>query len=296
MRFSLAKTVTFIPVLGLSAALSVQAANEQTTGGQGSTGASAQQQSDRNQASMRDVRASKLIGMNVRNAQGEDLGEINDLVIDVNNERVHYAILAFGGFMGMGEKLFAYPVRVLSMGANGDALVLNVDKDRLKRAPGFERDRWPDWQAENGYRSDVDRYYGPTLQVEAKPNMLLRRASDLLDADVTDAAGEDVGDVNDMVVDLSSGKVQYVVVELERGWGDPDRLTLLPVRAFKANARDDEDLVLRLDQQQVATAPGFAKNRWPDLDRNYSDELNAWFDNFDLDRDQATAGSSGNAR
>ena len=72
----------------------------------------------------------------------------------------------------------------------------------------------------------------------------------------TDVLGPDnaqVGDVNDMVVDLSSGKVQYVVVELERGWGDPDRLTLLPVRAFKANARDDEDLVLRLDQQQVAT-------------------------------------------
>jgi hypothetical protein len=216
----------------------------------------------------------------------------------VNNQRVHYAILAFGGFMGMGEKLFAYPVRTFSVGRDGEALVLNVEKERLKQAPGFERDRWPDWTAEDGYRGEVDRYYGPKVQLEARPNMLLRRASELLDADVTAAAGgDDIGDIEDMVVDMSNGEVQYVVAELEEGWGRPDRLTLLPLAAFQHRGQDDDNLALRLNQQQVATAPGFPQDRWPDLDRDYRSELQTWFDNFGLDDATARAGSDdGNTR
>jgi sporulation protein YlmC with PRC-barrel domain len=294
MRFSLAKTVAWIPVVGLSAALCAHAANDGSTGNPSvNSGASTAQQSNQQRINAQHVRASKLIGMEVRNAQDENLGEINDLVVDVNNQRVHYAILAFGGFMGMGEKLFAYPVRVFSMGREGDALVLNVEKERLKAAPGFERDRWPDWQAEDGYRTEVDRYYGPTVQVEPKPDMQLRRASQLLDADVA-ANGEDVGDVDDMVVNLSNGQVQFVVVELEEGWAQPDRLTLLPLRAFQHTLQNTEDLTLRLSRNQVATAPGFAKDRWPDLDREYRTELDAWFDNLDVN--EATAAGGGAER
>ena len=296
MRFTLAKTATILPVLGLSAALSAHAANDAATGNQSQTGAAAvRQQGQSAQATAHNMRASKLMGMHVRNAQGEDLGEINDLVVDVNNERVYYAILAFGGFLGMGEKLFAYPVRAFSIGRDGESLMLNVDKDRLKQAPGFDRDRWPDWQAENGYRNEVDRYYGPKVQLDPRPNMLLRRASNLLGADVT-AADDDVGDVEDMVVDLSDGKVQYAVVEFDRGWGDPERMMLLPLRAFQRGAKDGEDLALRLDRQQLATAPGFPKSRWPDLERSYSDDLSAWFDGLGLDRDEATAGANENGR
>jgi sporulation protein YlmC with PRC-barrel domain len=297
MRFNMTTIATLVSAIGLSAAMAAHAqdAADRAPASPGAT--AAQQQNDELRAGARNARASQLIGMEVRNAQGENLGEINDLVVDVNNERVHYAILAFGGFMGMGEKLFAYPVRVFSVGRDGEALVLNVEKERLKQAPGFERDRWPDWTAEEGYRGEVDRYYGPTVQLEPRPNMLLRRASELLDADVTAAAGgDDIGDVDDMVVDISNGQVQYVVVDLEDGWGQSDRLTLLPLRAFRHGGQDEDDLALRLNQQQVASAPGFQQNRWPDLDRDYRSELQAWFDNFGMD-DTARAGSdNGNTR
>ena len=123
------------------------------------------------------MRASQLIGKNVENSQGENLGEIKDLVIDVNNERVFYAILEFGGFLGLGEKLFAYPVRSFNQtSADTDKLVLNVDKDKLKAAPGFARDSWPDWLA---YGKQVDKYHGETVKLKSVPNQKLVRASSL---------------------------------------------------------------------------------------------------------------------
>lgn len=105
---------------------------------------------------MRDARASKLIGMDVRNPQNERLGEIKDLIIDVRNGRVQYAVLSFGGVMGLGDKLFAYPVAAFKTAADRDELVLNVDRDRLKEAPGFERSRWPNLRQ---YAADVDRFF-----------------------------------------------------------------------------------------------------------------------------------------
>jgi len=88
----------------------------------------------------RDMRASELIGSGVRNARGENLGEIKDLIVDVNNDRVHYVVLSFGGFLGFGDQLFAYPVRMFTQAADGDKLVLNVGKADLKAAPGMDKD------------------------------------------------------------------------------------------------------------------------------------------------------------
>ena len=66
----------------------------------------------------RDMRLSQLIGKDVRNAQGEDLGDIKDVILDINNGRVHYVILSFGGVLGLGDKLFAYPMRAFSPASN----------------------------------------------------------------------------------------------------------------------------------------------------------------------------------
>lgn len=292
MELYRSKSVALIPAIGLGVALSVNAAADSSVNavqqGGAQQNAAAQHSGQRSDASMHGARASDVIGMNVRNQRGEDLGEINDLVIDMNNERVHYAILAFGGIAGLGEKLFAYPMHVFTRAPDGESLVLAVDEERLEAAPGFERDQWPDWQQEEGYRAQVDRYFGPTVQVEPRPNMLLRRASELLDADVT-SADEDVGDVEDLVIAMPGGQVQFAVVELDRGWSEPDRLTLLPLRAFERSRQQGDNLALRLDRGQVATAPGFPADNWPDLNAGYRGELNAWFDNFDMDDASADA-------
>ena len=104
--------------------------------------------------------ASKLIGESVINQQNEDLGNIRELVIDAQSGRVAYAVLSFGGFLGMGTKLFAMPWGAFEFSVDRDKLVLNVDKEKLKSAPGFEKDaKWPDF-ADRAWGQSVYNYYG----------------------------------------------------------------------------------------------------------------------------------------
>jgi len=111
---------------------------------------------------MNHARISTLEDMHVRNAAGEDIGKIRDLVIDVNSGKVVYAALDFGGFLGIGDKLFAVPWHSLQVkGTDKDQyLMLNITKERLKEAPGFDKNHWPD-TANATWASDVDQFYGP---------------------------------------------------------------------------------------------------------------------------------------
>jgi sporulation protein YlmC with PRC-barrel domain len=110
-------------------------------------------------------RASKLIGTDVENPQGETLGDIEEVVIDPQTGHMAYAVLSFGGFLGMGEKYFAIPWEALApktpttKGAQYDRFVLNVDKEKLKNAPSFNKDNWPD-MADRSWGAQVYSYYG----------------------------------------------------------------------------------------------------------------------------------------
>src|SRR5215468_259363 len=89
------------------------------------------------------IRGNSFIGANVENPQGQNLGDIKDIVIDRASGRIAYAVVSFGGFLGMGEKLFAVPWGAFSQKADKDTFVLAVDKERLKNAPGFDAHNWP---------------------------------------------------------------------------------------------------------------------------------------------------------
>ena len=105
--------------------------------------------------------AASIIGNKVVNAGGEQLGNIKDLVIDLDDAQIAYAVLSFGGFMGRGDKLFAIPLEALTFDTRANQVVLDVDKDVLKNAPGFDKDKWPDTaQYEAGWLLDIYEYYG----------------------------------------------------------------------------------------------------------------------------------------
>lgn len=89
------------------------------------------------------VRASEFIGKNVKNQQGEKLGSVEDLVVDLKSGEVRYAVFAAGGFLGIGSKLFAIPLSEFSIAAEGKELALAADKERLQKAEGFKKDNWP---------------------------------------------------------------------------------------------------------------------------------------------------------
>jgi len=103
--------------------------------------------------------ADTLTGDKVVNFQKEDLGTIEHLMIDLESGRVAYAVLSFGGFLGMGDKLFAIPWSSLAIDTVEHQFILNVDKELLKAAPGFDKDRWPN-MADHTWGAKVYTYYG----------------------------------------------------------------------------------------------------------------------------------------
>ena len=104
------------------------------------------------------VKASSIIGTSVVNAQGDNLGDIKEVVIDPATGRVAYSVVSFGGFMTMGEKLFAIPFSAFEYDAAENEYVLDVSKDRLEAAPGFDSDNWPS-MADEKWNRDVYKYY-----------------------------------------------------------------------------------------------------------------------------------------
>ncbi|MBB4658577.1 PRC-barrel domain-containing protein [Parvularcula dongshanensis] len=103
--------------------------------------------------------ATSIIGDDVRNDAGEALGSIKDIMLDTSTGRIEYAVLQFGGVMFVGDKLFAVPWDQFTVDTAKKELVLNVPKERLKDAPGFDKDNWPNF-ADQAYRTELSGYYG----------------------------------------------------------------------------------------------------------------------------------------
>ncbi len=102
---------------------------------------------------------SKLSGDSVRNAEGEDLGKVKDFMVDLGNGNIIYTVLSFGGFLGMGNKLFAVPWEALRVDTEDKNFVLDVDKEVLKNAPGFDKNDWPS-SADRDFINRVHTHYG----------------------------------------------------------------------------------------------------------------------------------------
>ena len=116
-------------------------------------------QTDPGRKLRRILSASTISGDKVVNPAGEKLGEIKELMIDLPSGRIAYAVLSFGGFLGMGETLFAVPWNALTVDEDQKQIVLNADKEQLKNAPGFDKDDWPD-MVNIRWGTQIHTYYG----------------------------------------------------------------------------------------------------------------------------------------
>ena len=103
--------------------------------------------------------ADTLIGEDVYNRQDEDLGDIKEIMLDMRQGQVAYAVLSFGGWLGMGDKLFAVPWQALQLDTVNKRFLLDVSKEHLKNAPGFDKDNWPD-MASTEFTTQIHNFYG----------------------------------------------------------------------------------------------------------------------------------------
>src|SRR5271170_646822 len=112
--------------------------------------------------------AASLASDAVRNKIGEKIGSITDIMIDLPSGRIAYAVLSFGGFLGFGEKLFAIPWDALTLDEDNKCFILNVYRDTLENAPGFDKNCWPD-MADASWGIGIHDYYGQKPYWERYP-------------------------------------------------------------------------------------------------------------------------------
>ena len=105
------------------------------------------------------VSAGKLTGYRIRNERRQDLGTVEEILIEVSTGRVLYALFAFGGVLGIGSKLFAVPWEGLSFDADHREFILDVDRELFESAPGIDPNHWPD-MSDPAWVAELYRFYG----------------------------------------------------------------------------------------------------------------------------------------
>ena len=243
------------------------------------------------------LRANDILGMNVRNAQGEKLGDVKDLMVDFEHPaRIRYAALDYGGFLGIGDKLFAVPWQSMKLRHDADNnqrmfLELDADKDSLKNAPGFDKDHWPNF-ADNHWADEVHKHYrvhteNANVDVDVKKapaksdknvaTALIRRVSKIQGIEVKNEENQKIGKVEDLVMNANNGSVRYVALSFGGFLGIGDKLFAVPWDAVRLeyDAKDKKDcLIFDVTKESLSNAPGFDKDHWPNFaDPKWSAEV-----------------------
>ena len=103
--------------------------------------------------------SSSLCKDDIKNATGEKIGSVKDIMIDTETGQVEYYVVSVGGFFGLGDELHAVPPQALRVDTQDECLIMDVTKERMENAPGFDQDNWPN-TADNTFRDKVYGHYG----------------------------------------------------------------------------------------------------------------------------------------
>lgn len=107
---------------------------------------------------MRMLSANTLQGTDIKSPNGDSLGDIKDVMIDLTTGRVAYAVIAFGGLLGIGTKLFAVPLQALKQDAGNKCFIMDTTEEQLENAHGFDKDHWPDF-ADRNWQTELHKHY-----------------------------------------------------------------------------------------------------------------------------------------
>jgi len=258
------------------------------------------------------LRTSDIIGLAVKNKNHEDVGKINDLVIDMKTGEVRYAALSFGGVAGLGSKLFAIPWQSMTFmygepnKANSRHFMFDVSKEQLENAPGFDSSRWPN-VADPSWSTAIDKHYkversttestaanstttnstttNPTTTNTTEPRQAVAyetvfRASQIKGMDVRNKENQDLGSIDELVIDVAKGHVKYVALSYGSWFTGGNKLFALPLSSCTlTHANDKTYFVVNATQDSLKNAPGFEKNRWPNTaDPNWGKSIDTYYE------------------
>jgi hypothetical protein len=197
---------------------------------------------------------SDLIGMRIRNSQGERIGRLTDLVLELKEGRIVFAVISTGGFLGIGAKATALPPGLLSLDPEENALLLELDREQLEKAPSFEGNNWPElavndwveatyhfygeapfWFEKNSGKqiAGAEEFGGDSAMTRDKSSSdggwkQLYRATMLIGMKLRNPDNQPMAGVRDLVVDLEHNKVPYALVSIGGFLGIGEQLIAVP--------------------------------------------------------------------
>src|SRR5436190_834269 len=232
-------------------------------------------------------RTGDIIGLPVKNKAHETLGKVDDLVVDMKTGEVRYAALSFGGVAGIGSKLFAVPWGKMTFmfgepnKADSRHFMFDATKDQLERAPGFDSSHWPN-VGDPQWSASIDKHYnverkdtgGATVAYET-----VFRASKIKGMDVRNDANENLGSVDELVIDVTKGQVKYVALSYGSWFTGGNKLFAVPLSSLTLNhANDKTFFLIHVSQEALKNAPGFDKNNWPNTaDANWAQSIDTYY-------------------
>lgn len=239
-------------------------------------------------------RATNLLDFDVWNNEDEQIGTTEDMIFNLDSRQVDYVLVEVGGFLGIGGKLVAVPYDRLEVVTAGDgetaedepqnAFILDASQEELESAPGFDPEVLPDigepagdWDVDlSGYweggmtaateESGTPEATEATDETSAMTTSELQGvvlATDILGITVQDDQGNDLAEVEDVIIDPQSGEIRYAAVEVS-GIEDLDgQWMLIPLDHLNIDTENDL-LVVTVDQATLAGAPAFEADQLPD--------------------------------
>ena len=238
-------------------------------------------------------KASTLLCLQVSNFSDEKLGKLADIVIDLSSSQIVYAVVAVGGFIGIGEKYIALPPSVLSAAPDGHSLFLDADKEALRRAPGFALSNAAELtnhssvaaiynfyhrnielsseanagQLAANHHDETEKASGHEIREAAgsespKKDLNFFKVTELIGMSVVDAKGRRVAVIRDLALDLKLQQAFYVVLSSGGFLGAGDRLYAAPCFAFSQTG-DAKSLTFAMPVEAFNNAVPFQPNHWP---------------------------------
>ena len=199
------------------------------------------------------LQATELIGYGVVGVDIEDLGEIEDFVVDLSQNRIPYAVVSLGGFLDLGEELYPVPVSEFWLNRQLQQLVLPIDEEQLTDAPNFAEAEINEAIADAALVDELNTIWGTEVEAGEGP---IVRANTLLGYDLVDADGEITGEIDDLIVDIFEGSVKYAVLEFGGFLDIGDREIVVPMQRLALDAENGQ-MIIDVDAEIVENAPEF---------------------------------------
>jgi len=233
-------------------------------------------------------------GGKVVNRAGEDLGKIEELMIDLQSGKIAYAVLSFSEFMGLGDKVFAIPWQILTLKLHEHAFLLGITKETLERAGGFEKGNWPltreelagtytsygyqpYWQVQTGMPEEAESERMTRMEtMTGRDNPDFLSASTIKGDKVVNKAGEHLGKIEELMIDLEDGRVAYAALSFGGFLGLGSKLFAIPWQALQMKLHDHA-ILLDIPRDVLEKAEGFDKEHWPVTNREWLSAMYSYY-------------------